>query len=145
MAAALLKPPSAFDINGLAVNSVRDIRTTCARVRDDLFDFRDIPRAILHGQGGNRMVCAWLGNAQAVAAKHYLQGAAQHFELGATRQIPTQTGAQPSGTDRKPLTAQEDRGQESPKNFRPLLVGSKSFMPNNLDEVPPLGLEPRTL
>ncbi len=40
------------------------------------------------------VVCAWLGNSQAIAAKHYLQVTEDHFEQGVTKVTAVQNAVQ---------------------------------------------------
>jgi len=80
------------------------------------------------------VVCAWIGNSQPVAAKHYLQLTDEHFRKAA--QNPTQS------------VHESDRQRLSAKQKNPLLSGIS--VPDNagqlLNMLPvfPLGLEPRT-
>ncbi len=81
------------------------------------------------------VVCAWLGNTQAVAKQHYLQVTEEHFRRAAKEalQNPVQSGAVEARTD----SSAETPTAEIPEENDLLLVGTTDIAPR-------LGLEPRT-
>ena len=99
------------------------------------------------------VVCAWIGNSQPVAAKHYLQvrdedfdratlprGGAESGALGAENvaQNQAQPQAAPSRHD-----LPEVRNAPSPIHLRPAVTEYGEFWQHG--KVPPVGLEPTTL
>ena len=78
------------------------------------------------------VVCAWLGNSQAVAKKHYLQVTDEHFKQAADA-VESQVAHYPA-----------HQGSPACNNSRQR-VSKPSEKTNSLDEtVPPAGLEPAT-
>jgi len=85
------------------------------------------------------VVTEWLGNSPEVAQKHYLQVTEEHYERATQKpaQYPTQQGQE---TTRKEL--KENQGKTiSPDNCGCLRKVSKSFNYNDLQSLPPRGLE----
>src|SRR5262249_37613010 len=92
------------------------------------------------------VVCAWIGNTEMIAAKHYLQVTDDYFRL-ATREVgaaksgaealqnPVQQGAAPSGTDSQETT------EALPEPGFPL-ISSGIIEEDYCTLVPPRGLEP---
>jgi integrase len=80
------------------------------------------------------VVCAWIGNTQAVATKHYLQVTAEHFERAIEAlHNPVQSAAVLARTEQEFETSTPEITEEN----EDLLVGTASSAPR-------LGLEPRT-
>jgi integrase len=93
------------------------------------------------------VVCAWLGNSQPVAAKHYLQIRDEDFERAAEgdaysdaqmTQNPTQTG---SGTTRQ----ESQKMQKAPEKQGSCRILATNVYLSPPIKVPPVGLEPTTL
>jgi integrase len=86
----------------------------------------------------SHVVCAWIGNSRAVAAKHYLQVTDDHYRRAiATEekaaQNAAQCGAESGGNDEEPKT-------ETPA----ILAGYGGLLYCTNDQVAAQGLEPRT-
>ena len=81
------------------------------------------------------VVCAWIGNSQAVARKHYLQVTEDHFRRAA--QNPAQCPAEPGLTERKAETADVQKGPDLPQD-------SESYMGVHKSLVGDSGFEPLT-
>ena len=80
------------------------------------------------------VVCAWIGNSRAVAAKHYLQTTEEHFRKAT--QNPTQTLQDNAACEGQPRQDQEETSEES---------AIVACGPSCTDEqAPPVGLEPTT-
>ncbi len=76
-------------------------------------------------------VCAWIGNSEAVARKHYLQVTDVHFEKAA--QNPAQQASEESGNEQKT------------KSKTPGISGVCNALPTYTHvQAPPVGLEPTT-
>ena len=90
------------------------------------------------------VVCTWLGNTQAVAMKHYLQVTEEHFAeaIGGTPQSGAKSGAADArNSSQSNETAVSELG---PKAFPDEGLRTNAGYCTNV-QVPPLGLEPRTL
>lgn len=88
------------------------------------------------------VVCAWLGNSQAVAKKHYLQVTEEHFERATmdpkkALQNPVQYPAVKPGIGEKMVLSENAQGSDLPS-----LTDDYNCLP--VGGLPPLGLEPRT-
>ncbi|HEX4128506.1 MAG TPA: site-specific integrase [Pirellulales bacterium] len=87
------------------------------------------------------VVCAWIGNTEAVARKHYLQVTDEHFERAAApvarAHFCAQQGAATSGIEPPAPT-----GPEAEAPAFPVLAAPCPALPS--DQAPRLGLEPRT-
>lgn len=85
------------------------------------------------------VVTEWLGNSQPVAARHYLQVTAEHYERGNTvdnaLQKAVQQGAETAGTTRKPTNERPEKTLILPGN-----ATSCQLVP--LPQMTPTGLEP---
>jgi len=100
------------------------------------------------------VVCAWIGNSQAVAAKHYLQVRDEDFERGATLEAggaesgaqdgetAAQKQAQPTPADSR-HEPQERQKALANQGLRQVLANTGQSWPGV--QVPPSGLEPETL
>ena len=90
------------------------------------------------------MVCAWIGNSQVVAAKHYLQVTDDHFAAGAADSAPTKAGRnpvqQPPATDENDLQATNAENEKTP-DFQGFSGDCKNLQSDFMGEV---GLEPTT-
>jgi len=79
------------------------------------------------------VVCAWIGNSQAVARKHYLQVTEDHFRRAA--QNPAQYPAEPGLPEQKAETADVQKSPDLPQDSEPYmsvhksLVGDSGFEP----------------
>ncbi|MCL2329780.1 MAG: site-specific integrase [Phycisphaerae bacterium] len=120
------------------------------------------------------VVCAWIGNSQAIAAKHYLQVTDEHFDrainegmIGRAGKTASQVrgetdrAAAPSGTEKTIFGAAQNPAQQLhaqsrkasqvtfPKTHNPWIYNTlredaKACNRPNKSLMPPLGLEPRT-
>lgn len=84
------------------------------------------------------VVCTWIGNSEAVAAKHYLQVTDEHY---ATASGDVQNVAQQPAATRRSLSQSEQAGQsdnETAQEFAPAC----DSLPDA--KAPPVGLEPTT-
>lgn len=73
-------------------------------------------------------VCRWMGNSQAVGRRHYLQLTdADYADAAEAVQNPVQTGAELTGTDGKPESAEFGGDSQNPVDFRSVLIGSNSL------------------
>ncbi len=95
------------------------------------------------------MVCAWLGNSQPVAAKHYLQVTDEHYEravMGAEEPVqgalqnPVQHAHAPVCTAVKP----ERPNRDSRTGNNDMHVGAGAFKCAEVTPLGPPGLEPGT-
>jgi hypothetical protein len=105
---------------------------------------RNAVNAVLTEKYPLHVVCAWMGNSQPVAAKHYLQIRDEDFERAAQgdafsdapmTQNPTQTGSATTGQE-------PQETQKAPKNqgfFRFLSTGANQCTDV---QIPPRGVEP---
>ena len=88
------------------------------------------------------VVCAWIGNSAAVAAKHYLQVTDEHFEQGAM--VPKSAAQNPA--QQKPETQEMNRNRSQQEMTNPGFSGvceTVRYCTN--DHVGGKGLEPPTL
>jgi hypothetical protein len=79
------------------------------------------------------VVCAWIGNSQQIAAKHYLQVTDDHFTK-ATGEAAQNAAQYPSGSDRTEREAQRQT---------PVIPGEYGgLLQCTVDQAPPRGVEP---
>ena len=85
------------------------------------------------------VVCEWIGNSQAVAAKHYLQTTDEHFEQAANEATGTLQKAvqQPDGEDRNEAQKASRKGENSPECASLRYCTSVSVTPTGLEPVLP--------
>src|SRR5262249_25298977 len=79
------------------------------------------------------VVCAWMGNSEAVAAKHYLQVTDEHFGKASTAHRTAQAVANSTGPEGAVAQADEEKCYTVPASHHWSSV-----------QVPPVGLEPTT-
>ncbi len=82
------------------------------------------------------VVCEWIGNSQAVAAKHYLQTTDEHYAVAASR---------PTGAVQNPvqLDAVSPGNGSSAETQKTIVAGNlATFSAYSSDKVTPTGLEP---
>ena len=101
-------------------------------------NLRSTRQTELEGEHPSFVVCAWLGNSQAVAKAHYLQVTDAHFEA-ATKAVqnPVQQSAAPSGID-----PQVGRGETAETPVFPVYAAHCDSVRGG--EVGRKGLEPLT-
>ncbi len=96
------------------------------------------------------VVCAWIGNSQPVAAKHYLQLTDEHFaraidnqseERIQAAQNPAQKAHEKTGNGRNAVPAADERGAVPSGGFSGFPESSGYFTE---EKVPCAGLEPAT-
>jgi hypothetical protein len=98
----------------------------------------------LADQFPQHVVCAWIGNSQVVAAKHYLQVTDDHFAAGAADSAPKKAVRnpvqQPPATDENDLKATHDENEKTP-DLQGFAGDCKNLQSDLMGEV---GLEPTT-
>ena len=82
------------------------------------------------------VVCAWIGNSQPIAAKHYLQVTEDHFAKAV--QNPVQHPAASGRTD----SQEEPEGDAEPAFCGPVRNDAASCKYRKQQDLPPRGLEP---
>lgn len=90
------------------------------------------------------VVCAWIGNSQAVAQRHYLQVTDEHFERGASCSAlrnALQNTSEPTGTD---ANAGSDDSAETPENTGEFATIQADSDLDKMAGLGDIGLEPTT-
>lgn len=90
------------------------------------------------------VVCAWIGNSQAVAAKHYLQVTDDHFAAATTAPCAPALVQSPVPGAVKSGNGEQARTIETRKNPEEFQIPRGSGESSEDDHAPPVGLEPTT-
>ena len=89
----------------------------------------------------SHVVCAWMGNSESVAQKHYLQVTAEHYAMGATKTSALQNPVQQSAATSRKASQSERRAQKKPLVMQEV---TKECEHSRLVRLAEEGLEPPT-
>jgi len=134
------------DVNSnLRTQLNRIIRNAGLKPWPKLFqNLRSTRETELADQFPQHVVCAWIGNSQIVAAKHYLQVTDDHFAAGAADSAPKKAVRnpvqQPPATDESDLQTTNDENEKTP-DLQGFSGDCKNLQSDLMGEV---GLEPTT-
>ena len=84
----------------------------------------------------SHVVCAWIGNSEAVARRHYLQVTDEHFAAGAGLESAASGAAHPNGIEGNDAEPRKGTRKNPRKNANSRCLSS--------NQAPPVGLEPTT-
>jgi integrase len=88
------------------------------------------------------VVCAWMGNSEAVAKEHYLQVTDEHFKAAnGALQKALQATANSSGPDQTGQTSEKTETQETAEQSGPVRSGPTRTAHYTAEQVPPARLE----